>query len=155
VLSKPFKKKKIDTSSIDQPLLEGEIRLLSGLGERLFTLLAAIQTSGSINKAAKEVGLTYKGAWEMIERANNLSPKLLVSTAVGGHTGGGTRLTPTGKAMLELFLPIQKEHLQFLEQINQRLLNNQEVIFLLKRLFIKASARNQFLAKSPISSWIP
>ncbi|MCF7986453.1 MAG: TOBE domain-containing protein [Methylovulum sp.] len=139
--------KKIHETHIANPLLKGEIRLLGGLGERLFKLLAAIQTSGSINKAAKEVGLTYKGAWEMIERANNLSPKLLVSTAVGGHVGGGTRLTPTGKAILELFLHIQEEHMQFLEQINQRLASNQDVLFLLKRLFVRASARNQFFGK--------
>lgn len=139
--------KKIHDAHTTNPLLEGEIRLLGGLGERLFKLLAAIQTGGSINKAAKEVGLTYKGAWEMLERANNLSPKLLVSTAVGGHAGGGTRLTPTGKAMLELFLHIQEEHLQFLRQINQRLASDQDVLFLLQRLFVKASARNQFFGK--------
>lgn len=131
-----------------QPVLvEGDIRLIGRLGERLFRLLAAIESTGSINQAAKDVGLTYKGAWEMIERANNLSPKILVSTAIGGRLGGGTRLTPAGKSFLQLFIQIQEEHSLFLEQINQRLASNQDILFLFKRLIMKASARNQFFGK--------
>jgi molybdate transport system regulatory protein len=122
----------------------GDIKLLSGLNERLFRLLAAIEKTGSISQAAKDVGLTYKGAWEMVERANNLSPQLLVASSVGGKQGGGTQLTAAGKGVLKLFLQVQKQHQQFLTQINQNLMKNQEVIFLLKRLIMKASARNQF-----------
>jgi molybdate transport system regulatory protein len=129
------------------PIVGGDIKLIGGLNERLFRLLAAVETTGSINQAAKDVGLTYKGAWEMIERANNLSPQLLISTAVGGRQGGGTQLTAAGKGLLNLFLQIQAEHQQFLAQINQRLVNDQEVIHLLKRLVVKASARNQFFGK--------
>lgn len=128
-------------------LVEGDIRLIGNLGERLFRLLAAIDGTGSINQAAKDVGLTYKGAWEMIERANNLSPKTLVSSAIGGRAGGGTRLTPAGKTFLQLFIEIKEEHERFLEQINQRLANDQDIVFLFKRLIMKASARNQFFGK--------
>lgn len=128
-------------------LVEGDIRLIGGLGERLFRLLTAIDSTGSINQAAKNVGLTYKGAWEMIERANNISPKILVSTAIGGRTGGGTRLTPAGKSILQLFIQIQEEHARFMEQINQRLADNQDIVFLFKGLIMKASARNQFFGK--------
>ncbi|SJM94347.1 Molybdenum transport protein ModE [Crenothrix polyspora] len=129
------------------PWVDAELRLLGGLNERLFKLLAAIQKTGSINQAAKEIGMTYKGGWEMIERANNLAPKVLVSTAVGGSQGGGTRLTPAGLSFLELFTRIQQEHRQFLEQLNQRLTSSQDVVFLLKRLIMKASARNQLFGK--------
>ncbi|MEQ1529430.1 MAG: TOBE domain-containing protein, partial [Methylococcales bacterium] len=52
-----------------------------------------------------------------------------------------------GKAFLQLFLTIQREHQQFLQQINQRLSENTEIVFLLKRLIMKASARNQFFGK--------
>ncbi|MGZ8157349.1 MAG: TOBE domain-containing protein [Methylobacter sp.] len=83
----------------------------------------------------------------MIERANNLSPKILVSTAIGGRAGGGTRLTPAGKSILQLFIQIKEEHAQFLEQINQRLASNQDIVFLFKGLIMKASARNQFFGK--------
>ncbi|MCX7094539.1 MAG: TOBE domain-containing protein [Methylobacter sp.] len=137
----------VTDAPLQPTLVEGDIRLIGGLGERLFRLLAAIDGTGSINQAAKNVGLTYKGAWEMIERANNLSPKTLVSTAIGGRAGGGTRLTPAGKNFLQLFIQIQQEHGRFLEQINQRLVANQDILFLFKRLIMKASARNQFFGK--------
>jgi molybdate transport system regulatory protein len=141
-------------SNVEQPenpsapqWVDAELRLLGGLNARLFKLLDAIQRTGSINQAARDIGMTYKGAWEMIERANNLAPKVLVSTAVGGSQGGGTQLTTTGSAFLTLFRQIQQEHKQFLEQLNQRLINNQDVACLLKRLTIKASARNQLFGK--------
>ncbi|MDD5272570.1 MAG: TOBE domain-containing protein [Methylovulum sp.] len=128
-------------------LVGGHIHLLGNLGERLFGLLTAIEQTGSINQAARAVNLTYKGAWEMIERANNLSPNILVATAVGGKQGGGTRLTLAGKAFLALFQQLQTEHDLFLHQLNQRLHSHQDIIFLLKRLIMKASARNQFFGK--------
>jgi len=57
------------------PWLEGELRLAGMLDKRMIALLMAVDASGSINQAAKQVGLSYKGAWQMIERANNLAPK--------------------------------------------------------------------------------
>jgi molybdate transport system regulatory protein len=129
------------------PLVEGELRLIGGLNERLFRLLAAIERTGSINRAAKDVGLSYKGAWEMVERANNLCPQLLVSTAVGGRHGGGTKLTATGRELLELFTRLQEEHRRFLDSKNRQLADNPNLVFLLRRLNSKASERNQLFGK--------
>jgi molybdate transport system regulatory protein len=128
-------------------LIEGELRLIGGLNERLFRLLEAIDRIGSINRAARAVGLSYKGAWEMVERANNLSPQILVSTAIGGRQGGGTRLTPAGKDLLKLFNALQEEHRRFLESLNQRLADDSKLIPLLRRFTMQASARNQLFGK--------
>lgn len=128
-------------------LVDGELRLAGGLNERLFGLLAAIEATGSINRAAKTVGLSYKGAWEMVERANNLAPKMLISTATGGQHGGGTRLTPAGKELLALFSSLLADHRQFLQQLNRQLAETPDVLFLLRRMIMKASARNQFFGK--------
>lgn len=127
--------------------VDAELRLLGGLNVRLFKLLEAIQRTGSINQAAKDIGMTYKGGWEMIERANNLAPKMLVTTVVGGSRGGGTCLTATGSALLALYTQLQQEHQQFLAQLNQRLNDNQDITFLLKRFTMKTSARNQLFGK--------
>lgn len=136
------------SSNLNSPQwVDAELRLLGGLNVRLFKLLQAIQRTGSINQAAKEIGMTYKGGWEMIERANNLAPKALVTTVVGGSRGGGTCLTATGSAMLTLFTQLQQEHQQFLAQLNQRLNDNRDITFLLKRFTMKVSARNQLFGK--------
>jgi molybdate transport system regulatory protein len=122
---------------------EGELRLVGSLDSRMIGLLKAIEQSGSINKAAKQVGLSYKGAWQMIERANNLAPKVLITTATGGANGGGTSLTIAGHSLLQLFTRIDQQHKQFLLQVNQALADDPIAQMLLKRLVIKTSATNQ------------
>ncbi len=125
-------------------LVEGELSIAGAFTWKLCNLLSAIESTGSLNRAAKQVGLSYKGAWEILERANNLSPRLLVSTAIGGRHGGGSVLTDAGKSLLKLLAKLRKEHDQFLEHINQELANNSEFNYLIRRTFMKASARNQF-----------
>ena len=123
--------------------VDGELRLVGNLDSRMIGLLRAIDQSGSINQAAKHTGLSYKGAWQMIERANNLAPKVLISTATGGSKGGGTSLTVAGKSLLQLFTRLEQQHRQFLQQLNQDLADDPDVQMLLKRLVIKTSATNQ------------
>ena len=123
--------------------VEGELRLAGALDNRMIGLLRAIDQSGSINQAAKQTGLSYKGAWQMIERANNLAPKVLITTATGGSKGGGTCLTAAGQSLLRLFTRLEQEHRQFLQQLNQRLADDPDMQMLLKRLVIKTSATNQ------------
>lgn len=127
--------------------VEAELRLAGMLDSRMIGLLRAIVQTGSINQAAKQVGLSYKGAWQIIERANNLAPKVLIATATGGSGGGGTNLTAAGRSLLELFTRLELQHKQFLRQLNQSLADDPEVMLLLKRQVIKTSARNQLFGK--------
>ena len=123
--------------------IEGELRLVGTLDSRMIGLLRAIDQSGSINQAAKQTGLSYKGAWQMIERANNLAPKVLITTATGGSKGGGTSLTVAGRSLLALFTRLEQQHRQFLQQLNQSLADDPDVQMLLKRQVIKTTATNQ------------
>lgn len=123
------------------------MRLAGMLDKRMIALLNAIDQTGSINRAAKQVGLSYKGAWQIIERANNGAPKLLISTAVGGTKGGGTCLTDAGRALIKLFLELEKQHLQFLNQLNHQLSQDPDTLLLLQRLIVKTSARNQLFGE--------
>ncbi|MDP1664762.1 MAG: TOBE domain-containing protein [Methylobacter sp.] len=123
--------------------IKGELRLADMLDSRMIGLLRAIDQSGSINQAAKQVGLSYKGAWQIIERANNGAPKTLVSTATGGSKGGGTCLTEAGRSLLALFTRLEQQHQQFLDQLNRSLADDPDTVLLLQRLVVKTSARNQ------------
>ena len=123
--------------------VQGEIRLAGALDSRMISLLRAIDQNGSINQAAKQMGLSYKGAWQMIERANNFSPKVLITTATGGSKGGGTCLTTAGRALLQLFTRLEEQHSQFLRELNQGLEADSDVLLLLKPIIIKTSATNQ------------
>jgi molybdate transport system regulatory protein len=123
--------------------VEGELRLVGTLDSRMIGLLRSIDQSGSINQAAKQTGLSYKGAWQMIERANNLAPKVLITTTTGGSKGGGTCLTAAGQSLLRLFTRLEQQHAEFLQQLNQSLAEDPDMQMLLKRLVIKTSATNQ------------
>jgi molybdate transport system regulatory protein len=129
-------------NNISTPWVNGELRLV-GLDSRMIGLLRAIEQSGSINQAAKQVGLSYKGAWQIIERANNGAPKTLVSTATGGSKGGGTCLTEAGRSLLALFTRLEQQHQQFLEQLNRSIADDSDAVLLLQRLVVKTSASNQ------------
>ncbi|MFZ2406710.1 MAG: TOBE domain-containing protein [Methylobacter sp.] len=129
-------------NNIPTSWVDGELRL-AGLDNRMIGLLRAIDQSGSINQAAKQMGLSYKGAWQIIERANNGSPKTLVATATGGSKGGGTCLTEAGRSLLALFSRLEQQHQQFLDQLNRSLAGNPDTVLLLQRLVVKTSARNQ------------
>ena len=66
-------------------------------GHGRIALLRAIDAHGSISAAAREMGMSYKAAWDAIDAINNLAGTPLVVRETGGKGGGGTRLTPQGK----------------------------------------------------------
>jgi len=131
------------TDNESQPWIEGELRLAGMLDKRMIALLQAIEESGSINQAAKQSGLSYKGAWQMLERLNNGAPQALLTTAIGGSKGGGTSLTAAGHAMLALFTRLERQHSEFIAELNRRLTDDPDTILFLQRLTVKTSTRNQ------------
>ncbi len=83
---------------------EGQAVLGAGRAE----LLAAIDTEHSITKAAKAAGMSYRRAWTMIQEVNVAAGEPLVEAAVGGKQGGGARLTPRGRAAIEVYDAVRK-----------------------------------------------
>ncbi len=123
-------------------------------GERNFggagriRLLEAIRTEGSITRAARSVGLSYKAAWDAIDTMNNLAGEPLVDRVTGGKGGGSTRLTERGERLIANFLLIQAEHRRFLDLLSQYTRGLPDEVNLLRRLnLMKTSARNQFTGK--------
>jgi molybdate transport system regulatory protein len=53
------------------------------LGSRRIQLLEKVGELGSITKAGKAVGISYKTAWEQVEMLNNLSDRPLVVKTTG------------------------------------------------------------------------
>lgn len=66
-------------------------------------LLQHIAEQGSITRAAKSAGLSYKAAWDAIDELNNLAQKPLVERSVGGKGGGGAKLSSEGERVLRLY----------------------------------------------------
>lgn len=111
--------------------------------EKRIELLIAIKRTGSISKAAKEVPMSYKAAWEAIEAMNNLSTTPIVQRETGGVGGGGTTLTPYGENLIETFEVLKKEQKKFLENLSQFTDINSGTLKDIRRLSMQISARNQ------------
>ena len=111
-------------------------------------LLDAIRSEGSITAAARRVGLSYKAAWDAIDRMNGMAGEPLVSRITGGRGGGSTRLTPRGERLIENFRLIEAEHRRFLDVLSKYTHGMPDDLQLLRRLnLMKTSARNQFVGK--------
>lgn len=112
-------------------------------GHDRIELLIKIDESGSIAAAAREVGMSYKGAWEAVDAMNNLAGEPLVLRAVGGRSGGGAVLTPRAHRLIEVFQHMEAAHQQFLKQLSSIAENPLSDIELARRFMMKTSARNQ------------
>jgi len=129
--------------------LEGQIWLAEATSKPLMLdqidLLQAIADTGSITAAAKIAGVSYKTAWDRLERINNLSEQPVIQRSAGGSKGGGSILTSYGEKMLSGFKQLQEQHNQFLENLNQQLSSLDDVSKFMKSALLQTSARNQFL----------
>ncbi|MBV7561344.1 TOBE domain-containing protein [Pseudomonas sp. sia0905] len=101
-------------------------------------LLEQIAEQGSITRAAKAAGMSYKAAWDAIDELNNLADQPLVARNVGGKGGGGARLTPAGERLLQLHQRLQAIQAEVLQAAD-----DDADLQLLGRLMLRTSARNQ------------
>lgn len=113
--------------------------------EKRIELLLAIKHTGSINKAAKEVPMSYKSAWEAVEAMNNLSIHPIVDRETGGAGGGGTTLTEYGENLLKTYFLLKEEQRKFIENLNRITDLNTGSLKTIRRLSMQISARNQII----------
>jgi molybdate transport system regulatory protein len=63
-------------------------------------LLEHIEQEGSIAKAAKQMGMSYKKAWDLVDDLNARGRSPYVESHKGGEKGGGASLTKAGKTVV-------------------------------------------------------
>jgi molybdate transport system regulatory protein len=72
-------------------------------------LLRRIRETGSINAAAKEMGIPYRKAWTYIDAMEKRLGIPLVVRQKGGAGGGESTLSPQATALLEKFHALKKD----------------------------------------------
>lgn len=85
------------------------------LGKGRVELLSRIEATGSISKAAKDMKMSYKAAWDAVDAMNNALGTPVVESATGGARGGGSRLTETGKRLVHVYRSLDEQHRQWLD----------------------------------------
>ena len=73
------------------------------LGPGKAELLDRIRETGSIAAAGRQMAMSYKRAWMLVEEMNAAFHAPLVDSARGGAGGGGARLTEAGQEVLRLY----------------------------------------------------
>ncbi|HEX5269674.1 MAG TPA: molybdate ABC transporter substrate-binding protein, partial [Gemmataceae bacterium] len=77
------------------------------LGEGRLELLEGIRRHHSISAAARQMGMSYRRAWTMVQDINAAAGEALVVAATGGVQGGGAQLTPIGFWAITVFRDLQ------------------------------------------------
>lgn len=84
--------------------LKPRLRILFGqdiaLGPGKAALLDAVARTGSISAAAREMDMSYRRAWLLVDTMNRCFRSSLVEASKGGAGGGGARITELGLDVL-------------------------------------------------------
>lgn len=70
-------------------------------------LLDAIAREGSISRAARAMGMSYRRAWLLVDGMNRCFTAPLVETHAGGGTVSGAQLTDAGRDILALYREVE------------------------------------------------
>jgi molybdate transport system regulatory protein len=73
------------------------------LGPGRAELLGHIERLRSISAAAKEMGMSYRRAWELVHDMNEAAGVPLVEASPGGPHGGGASVTAHGREAIRLY----------------------------------------------------
>lgn len=90
-------------------------------------LLRRVSETGSLTRAAKAIGISYRSAWDRVKKLDENLGQQVIETKVGGRTGGGTKLSEAGLSLLKEFRRVRKylfdalEDREFWEHISYRL----------------------------------
>lgn len=79
------------------------------LGPGKAQLVALIDATGSISAAARELGMSYRRAWQLVDALNASFREPVVLTAIGGKRGGGAQVTPYGRTLVAQFRAMENK----------------------------------------------
>ncbi len=79
------------------------------LGPGKVDLLEAIDRKGSISAAAREMEMSYRRAWLLVEALNQMFAKPVVVAATGGARGGGAQITDFGRKVAAAYRRIEQK----------------------------------------------
>ena len=68
----------------------------SNLGPGKIALLEGIETCRSVSEAARQMGISYRRAWLLLDSINKSFDTPATVNSVGGRGGGGAAITPFG-----------------------------------------------------------
>ncbi|HEV7432776.1 MAG TPA: LysR family transcriptional regulator [Steroidobacteraceae bacterium] len=73
------------------------------IGPGRIELLEGVHRTGSLSQAAREMGMSYRRAWLLMQSLNESLNSPASVAARGGRGGGGAIVTPSGRALIRMY----------------------------------------------------
>ena len=93
------------------PTARFRLRVTAGdeiaIGPGKISLLEAIGETGSLTAGARQIGMSYRRAWLLLDLLNRSLERPAVTSSKGGEHGGGSELTEVGRKLIELYRGIE------------------------------------------------
>lgn len=80
---------------------------LCSVGVGKIRLLEAIARTGSLSQAARDIAMSYRRAWLLIDSMNADFDTPVISATVGGSGGGGAQLTSFGREIIAAYRELE------------------------------------------------
>lgn len=101
------------TGGSSKPRVKLKFQLYCGdeiaMGPGKADLLDAIIQTGSISAAGRQMGMSYRRTWLLVDTMNRCWEGPLVETATGGKQGGGALVTSLGRELLAAYRRLETE----------------------------------------------
>lgn len=110
------KKKSPPRSDRTGPRLRLLFSEMTSLGPGRAELVERIAMTGSISAAARDMGMSYRRAWLLVEATNAAFIEPLVTTSTGGSGGGGAQVTEFGLKILARYRAMEYKAAKAMEK---------------------------------------
>jgi molybdate transport system regulatory protein len=112
-------------SSTKAPVLKPRFRVTCGkdiaLGPGKMELLALLVETESLSESARRMNMSYMRAWKLVKTMEKCFREPVVMAERGGKSGGGMKVTETGRRALALYQEMEANALKSTEVPWQRL----------------------------------
>jgi molybdate transport system regulatory protein len=100
-----------DSAMARKARVQFRLRITKGddiaVGPGKIDLLEAVAATGSITAAARQLGMSYRRAWLLVDTMNRCFTTPVTTAEAGGKRGGGTSLTPLGAEVVKRYRRIE------------------------------------------------
>jgi molybdate transport system regulatory protein len=81
----------------------------SSVGPGKISLLEAIRDAGSLSQGARNIGMSYRRAWLLVESLKQSFREPVTRANTGGKDGGGMLVTEFGDALIKHYRELERD----------------------------------------------
>ena len=88
----------------------------SSIGPGKILLLEAIRDAGSLSQGARDIGMSYRRAWLLLDSLKQSFREPVTVASTGGKDGGGMLVTEFGEALIRTYRELEREFAKLAER---------------------------------------